>query len=203
MRVISPNGHTVTIQYSSPAEQNGKQVLATTRRALDATLLDFARSRGAEVRERVKVEGVLTRDGQVTGVIARDGPGLPTHEIPARLVVGADGVHSAVVRSLGLAAPVRWPLALGLVAHYTGYNGLHDWGEMHVSSQGYAGLAPQTGGFLNVGLVMPMSRAAEHHPTSSSSSDRFARFAKDAARWLREGEDSSRRAVDVLSEWDA
>ena len=27
-------------------------------------------------------------------------------------------------------------------------------------------------------------------------------YAKDAARWLREGEQSSRRAVDVLSEWE-
>jgi hypothetical protein len=28
-------------------------------------------------------------------------------------------------------------------------------------------------------------------------------YAKDAAQWLREGEQSSRRAVDVLSEWEA
>jgi geranylgeranyl reductase family protein len=175
MRVVSPNGSTVTIRYSSPGEPNGKQVLATTRRALDATLLDFARSRGVEVRERVKVEGVLTNDNHVAGVLAREAPGRGPFELPARLVVGADGIHSAIVRSLNIAVPVRWPVALGMVAHYTGYNGLHDWGEMHVSSEGYAGLAPQTGGIVNVGLVMPMSRAADHHPTSSA--DRFNRFA--------------------------
>jgi len=46
-----------------------------------------------------------------------------------------------------------------MVAHYEGYNGLDNWGEMHVSPRGYAGLAPLSGGLLNVGLVMPMSEA--------------------------------------------
>ena len=173
MRVISPNGRTVTMEYSRPGEQNGKQVLATTRRALDAALVDFARSHGADVRERVKVEGLTLQGGRVAGVVTRAAGGRV--EIPARLVVGADGVHSAVVRSLGVAVPVRWPLALGMVAHYTGYNGLDDWGEMHVSSAGYAGLAPQCAGLLNVGLVMPMSRAKRD--TGTSAGDRFSRFA--------------------------
>jgi menaquinone-9 beta-reductase len=173
MRVISPTGRVVTMEYSRPGEQGGKQVLATTRRKLDAALVEFARNHGVEVRERVKVEGVTLQDGRVAGVVTRAAGA--SVEIPARLVVGADGVHSAVVRSLGIGAPVRWPIALGIVAHYTGYNGLDDWGEMHVSSGGYAGLAPQSEGVLNVGLVMPMSRAKNGH--SSTSADRFSRFA--------------------------
>lgn len=173
MRVISPKGLIVTMEYSRPGEAGGKSVLATTRRSLDAALVEFARSRGAEVRERVKVEAVTLQDGRAAGVVTRSGGG--SVEIPARLVVGADGVHSAVVRSLGIGAPVRWPLALGMVAHYSGYNGLDEWGEMHVSSAGYAGLAPQSGGLLNVGLVMPMSRAKLHNSTAAG--DRFSRFA--------------------------
>ena len=110
----------------------------------------------------------------MAGVVLREYGGETT-EIPARLVIGADGTHSAVVRSLGIAAPLRWPVSLGMVAHYRGYNGLDEWGEMHVSSSGYAGLAPQSGGLLNVGLVMPMKHAREMNGLTSSQ--RFESFA--------------------------
>ena len=113
------------------------------------------------------------RDGKASGVVVRSGG--QTREEQARLVVGADGVHSVVVRSLGLGAPLRWPQNLGMVAHYSGYNGLDDWGEMHVSKRGYAGLAPLSGGLLNVGLVMPMRAAAA--PSSGGANGRFEAFA--------------------------
>src|SRR5688500_8844961 len=132
MRVTSPSGHAFTMDYGGGAFQSGHAVLATTRRALDATLLDFARGCGVEVRERAKVDAVIMRDGRASGVMlsGRQGNGNAT-ELRARLVVGADGVNSAVVRSLGLAAPLRWPRNLGLVAHYAGYTGLESCGEMH------------------------------------------------------------------------
>jgi len=174
MRVISPGGRTFSMDYGSMREAKGKQVLATPRRALDATLVEYAVKCGAELRQQAKVEGVTLRDGRASGVVCRE-QGGSGHEIEGRLVIGADGVHSAVVRSLGLGAPLRWPQNLGMVAHYRGYNGLDDWGEMHVSSRGYAGLAPLSGGLLNVGLVMPMSRA--RHLVGKSASDRFTSFA--------------------------
>ncbi len=174
MRVISPGGRTFSMDYGSMREANGKQVLATPRRALDATLVDYAVKCGAELRQLVKVEGVTMRDGRASGVVCRDRGGL-AQETEGRLVIGADGVHSVVVRSLGLSAPLRWPQNLGMVAHYSGYNGLDDWGEMHVSSHGYAGLAPLSGGLLNVGLVMPMSSAGSLPGDSASA--RFASFA--------------------------
>jgi geranylgeranyl reductase family protein len=176
MRVISPSGRSFAMDYTlARHESDGEmQVLATRRRLLDAALVDYARRCGAEVRERVKVEGVTLRDGKVAGVVYRERTG-GSREVRARLVIGADGVHSAVVRSLGVAAPLRWPQNLGMVAHYSGYNGLDDWGEMHVSKHGYAGLAPQSSGLLNVGLVMPM-RAAKNY-ASGSASERFERFA--------------------------
>ncbi|MBF6612015.1 MAG: geranylgeranyl reductase family protein [Chloroflexi bacterium] len=173
MRVISPGGQTFWMDYSASGEA-AAQVLATPRRILDATLVDYARQCGAEVRERAKVEGVSMRDGRASGVVLRRKDG-GTHEEQARLIVGADGIHSVVVRSLGLSAPVRWPLSLGMVAHYKGYSGLDDWGEMHLSERGYAGLAPQSGGLLNVGLVMPMRLAAKQLEHGASA--RFEAFA--------------------------
>ncbi|MFL5732481.1 MAG: NAD(P)/FAD-dependent oxidoreductase [Chloroflexia bacterium] len=173
MHLVSPGGRRFALEYSPPGAHDGPHVLATTRRALDAVLVDHARRSGAEVRERVKVEAVTLRGGRVAGVVVRERRGC-VEEIQARLVIGADGVHSAVVRSLGLAAPVRWPRNLGLVAHYSGYRGLDDWGEMHVSERGYAGLAPQAGGLLNVGLVMPLRGVLG---SRGSSAERFEAFA--------------------------
>ncbi|HYP40353.1 MAG TPA: NAD(P)/FAD-dependent oxidoreductase, partial [Chloroflexia bacterium] len=151
---------------------DGPHVIATPRRILDATLVEYARRCGATVRERAKVEAVTMRDGRAGGVLVREKGS--TREEQARLVVGADGVHSVVVRSLGVSAPLRWPQNLGMVAHYRGYNGLEAWGEMHVSARGYAGLAPQSGGLLNVGLVMPM-RASKR--MQGSAVERFEAFA--------------------------
>ncbi|MEO8286501.1 MAG: NAD(P)/FAD-dependent oxidoreductase [Chloroflexota bacterium] len=174
MRVISPKGQTFSMDYAAMSDTVNREVLATTRRVLDATLVDFARKCGADVLERTKIDGVTLRDGRAAGVICRKRDGT-TEEIKGRLIIGADGVHSVVVRSLGLGAPLRWPQNIGMVAHYKGYNGLDDWGEMHVSPRGYAGLAPQSGGLVNVGLVMPMSRARRQN--GQSALERFESFA--------------------------
>jgi flavin-dependent dehydrogenase len=174
MKVISPSGRSFTMQYSRHDRDDEAHVLATPRRILDATLVDHARRSGVCVHEREKVEGVLLREGKAAGVVLRARSGS-TREVPARLVVGADGVHSAVVRSLNLEAPLHWPRNLGMVAHYRGHNGLDSWGEMHVSSKGYAGLAPLSGGLLNVGLVMPMS--SKQMPGEGSAAARFEAFA--------------------------
>ena len=174
MRGISPAGAVFSMDYSAPGDVCGPHILATPRRVLDATLVDYARRCGVEVRERERVEAVIMRDGKASGVLARRGSG-GAEELQARLVVGADGVHSVVVRSLGLSAPLRWPQNLGMVAHYSGYRGLDDWGEMHVSTRGYAGLAPLSGGLLNVGLVTPMKRAKADN--GESAAERFEGFA--------------------------
>ena len=198
MHLVSPTGRRFSLEYSPPGSQAGPHVLATTRRALDATLVDHARRCGVEVRERVKVEAVTLRGEvgvglapTVQGVVARQRGGEAC-EIRARLVIGADGVHSTVVRSLGLAAPLHWPRNLGMVAHYRGYNGLDDWGEMHVSGRGYAGLAPQSGDILNVGLVMPMRGASQPRGSAITRFERFALSFPAVAEALRGAERVSR-----------
>jgi menaquinone-9 beta-reductase len=174
MRVISPSGRTVSMDYSSPEDEHGYQVLATPRRVLDTVLAQYAVSCGAELRERTRAMGVTMRDGRAAGVVYRESDGT-TREIPARLVIGADGIHSVVVRSLGLEAPLRWPQNLGMVAHYKDHSGLEDWGEMHVSERGYAGLAPLAGGLVNVGLVMPMKQS--QRDGKMNAVQRFENFA--------------------------
>jgi flavin-dependent dehydrogenase len=69
--------------------------LCVRRVTLDALLLQAASTAGAEVRTGTAVTGLLSGGGRVVGVQSRHGP------VRARLVVGADGHHSAVARLTG------------------------------------------------------------------------------------------------------
>jgi flavin-dependent dehydrogenase len=75
---------------------------APRRTVLDKLLVDAAVESGAELREGFTVSEVLVEDGAVTGVHGRgrDGAEVTEH---ARVVVGADGLHSVVARAV--AAP--------------------------------------------------------------------------------------------------
>ncbi len=67
------------------------------RRLLDSILIDAAIAAGTEFRERFAVHE-LTRDGgTVTGIRGRSSGGDPIEE-QARIVIGADGVHSAIAK---------------------------------------------------------------------------------------------------------
>jgi flavin-dependent dehydrogenase len=134
-----------------PDGASPRRALGLPRSVFDAVLLGHARAGGARVRERVLVSAALAEDGRVVGVRARTAEG--DTRLRARFVVAADGLHSAVARSLALDLPVRWPRRLGLVARYAGARGIEEYGEMHVGASLYCGLAPVGGGLVNVGLV--------------------------------------------------
>jgi 2-polyprenyl-6-methoxyphenol hydroxylase-like FAD-dependent oxidoreductase len=72
---------------------------APRRTVLDKLLVDAASAAGAEVRQGFTVTRVVIEDGRVTGIHGhrRGEPGITEH---ARVVVGADGHHSLVARSV-------------------------------------------------------------------------------------------------------
>jgi len=138
--------------------------LGVRRELLDQVLLDRARAGGAAVEEQAKVES-LTHDGHgaVNGAVVRTPQG--THTIRASLVIGADGLRSVVSRRLGLARQSRWPRRVALVTHYRHVDGVGALGEMHVTANGYVGLARVNGDhpgeeLVNVALVVPRTQAA-------------------------------------------
>jgi flavin-dependent dehydrogenase len=94
---------------------------APRRTVLDKILLDAAAEAGAEVRERFSVEEVVTDDDRVTGIRGRARGGPLVHE-EARIVVGADGVHSLVARSVGAPAYEEQPASS--FAYYTYWSGV-------------------------------------------------------------------------------
>ena len=91
------------------------------RFVLDALLVEAAAAAGAEVREDFTVDEIVTGDGRVAGIRghARDG-GTVTER--ARVVVGADGKHSLVAKSV---EPERYNETPALApAYYAYWSGL-------------------------------------------------------------------------------
>ncbi|MGI8842712.1 MAG: NAD(P)/FAD-dependent oxidoreductase [Gemmatimonadaceae bacterium] len=198
MRVRSPNGEVMQGDFAAshgyPAYRD--RGLALRRTVLDAILLDRARSAGAWVQEGVQVVDVR-RDarGRVCGVLARLESGAHA-ELPARLIVGADGLRSVVAARLGLARRARVPRRIALVTHFRGVHGMSCYGEMHVSSDGYLGLAPVGGGLTNVALVVPATvmRAWRGNPLSLME-DRIERDPALRARFAGAERDTPVRAT--------
>lgn len=126
--------------------------IAIARERLDATLLAHAVSRGAWALSGVKVTDLLRSGGVVAGVRGvRDGEKL---ELRARLVVGADGLRSVVLRRLRLLRRRPRLRKLAFTARLRGVDGLHSCGELHLRPWGCVGMADIGEGFTNVTVVV-------------------------------------------------
>lgn len=133
----------------------GVHGLGIPRERLDALLLDHARASGAEARTGVKVTDMLRdTDGRVRGVLAGG------EEIASRVVVGADGLRSVVLRRLGLLARPPRLRKLALTAHVRGLD-LRGCGQLRARGRGCVGVAEVGGGLANVTVVIPGAQAGE------------------------------------------
>lgn len=155
MDIHSPGGRSFRVEY--PAAGGPRYALAMPRWQLDPLLLNHARSLGVEVREGLRTRGLMLEGAAARGVVVQSHDGGEVR-IGARLVVGADGLHSVAGRDLGVRREVRWPRRLGLVGHYSGVEGLQEHGEMHVARRGYCGIAPLSGGLASVGMALDLRR---------------------------------------------
>ena len=91
------------------------------RTVLDKLLVDAAAEAGAEVREGFAVEEIVMEDGRVTGIRGHGRDGRSVTE-PARVVIGADGIHSTVARTV---SPAKYNEKPQLQAgYYTYWSGL-------------------------------------------------------------------------------
>ena len=105
----------------SPGTADSPVAYAPRRIVLDKILVDAASEAGAEVREGWSVTEVLVDDGRVTGVRGHGEGGRSVTE-HARVVIGADGLHSVVARAAGAEQyNEKAPL---LAAYYTYWSGL-------------------------------------------------------------------------------
>ncbi|MEU9087813.1 NAD(P)/FAD-dependent oxidoreductase [Streptomyces sp. NPDC048357] len=104
----------------SPAGCGFAAAYAPRRTVLDKILVDAAARAGAEVREGFTVEELVVEGDAVTGIRGHGAGGKSVTEY-ARVVVGADGAHSLVARSVGAAAYEEKPkLQCSYYAYWTG-----------------------------------------------------------------------------------
>lgn len=111
-------------------EHDGVDALYSPRRTvLDQLLIDAARSAGAEVHERTRVDELLWEEGRVVGVRLRGRDGRHIDE-RGRIVVGADGKHSFVAEAVRATVyRERPPRAFACYGYWSGLAMTH--GELY------------------------------------------------------------------------
>lgn len=135
---------------------------AVRREDLDRALLAAAADAGVAVEDEVLVRGASSVDGRIDGLrVSRRGGA--TTRLAARVVIAADGRHSRLARSLGLARAPRRPRRWAVGAYFTDVRGTAGCGEMHIRARKYIGVAPLPSGITNA-CVVTADRAAVRDP---------------------------------------
>jgi 2-polyprenyl-6-methoxyphenol hydroxylase-like FAD-dependent oxidoreductase len=132
----------------SPGTPESPVAYAPRRYVLDKVLVDAAAAAGAEVREAFTVDEILLSDGRVTGIRGH-GRGGATVTEHARVVIGADGLHSAVAEAAGAERYHEQPQLT--YAYYAYYSGLPVDGRFEIYSRPHRGFAAAP---TNDGLTM-------------------------------------------------
>lgn len=137
---------------------------------LDASLLDLARERGANVRLSSVVRHVKLPDDAAAGATltvstTAHGGGVdsaaPTgRSVLARLIVGADGAASTVARAAGVHRTSRFLARMGLTFHLRDPGAAPERAPMEgrfvFGPNWYTGVAPVPEQRVNVGMVIPV-----------------------------------------------
>jgi 2-polyprenyl-6-methoxyphenol hydroxylase-like FAD-dependent oxidoreductase len=138
--------------------QHGVDALYAPRRTLlDSTLVDAARAAGAEVRHSCTLAALIRRpDDRVSGAVILDDDGQPV-EVTSDLVVGADGIGSAVARLAD--ARAQWEGRHATAVVYGHCRGLRAAGYTWYYREGIsAGVIPTSGGAHCVFVAVPPAR---------------------------------------------
>ncbi|MCW4010178.1 MAG: NAD(P)/FAD-dependent oxidoreductase [Candidatus Bathyarchaeota archaeon] len=168
----SPNGSKFSVTLSSPV------TCAVNRARFDQFLAEQAQGAGAVFRLGERVSSLIVEDNHVKGVKVAKGNGAE-EQVPARLVVDAEGISSRLLRQAGLQALMRDGLVYAVEAEVDGVCGVEDHAvEVYVGSayaDGFYGwLIPRLDGTAKVGLAVRrgnpkvfLERLFRVHPVAS------------------------------------
>jgi len=137
----------------------GRGGFCPRRTVLDKLLVDAAGEAGVELREAFRVETLLWDGDRVTGIKGHGRTG-GTVEERARVVIGADGVHSLVAKSVQ--APeydAKPPLTTNYYSYYSGFEG-EDL-EEYVRDYQAVGCFPTHDGLTLIAVLWPSARFHE------------------------------------------
>ncbi len=137
----------------------GRGGFCPRRTVLDKLLVDAAVEAGAEVREGFSVETLLWDGDRVTGITGHGRTGARVEE-RARIVIGADGIHSLVA---SLVQPseydVKPPLTTNYYSYFSGFDASDL--EMYVRDYQAVGCFPTHDGLTLVAVLWPTARFQE------------------------------------------
>jgi flavin-dependent dehydrogenase len=185
-RVPTPAIRNTAIHYGDDRvdiairEEHGVDAIYAPRRTvLDPILVDAALDAGVEVLWGVHVLGV-ERDvaGRVCGVRARTDAGEAVATAP--IVIGADGVHSTIARSVGAVTEHQTAAASAFVYAY--FSGLDSPAlALHYAPGVSAGVIPTNDGQHNVFAGMSAARFAAERAQGTKIDQLFASVLAEAA----------------------
>ena len=136
-----------------PDANDGRGGFCPRRTVLDALLVNAAAESGADVREGFTVDELLVADDTVVGIRGH-AKGMKSSEERARIVIGADGVHSFVARTAG--APEYDAQPVAACAYYSYFSGIRqDDIELYVRNHVAFGGAPTNDGLHLVMVNWP------------------------------------------------
>jgi len=125
------------------------------RYLLDKILIDAAIEAGAEFREGFITEDLLWEDGRVVGIRGRLTNGGPATE-RARIVIGADGKHSLVAKSVD--APKYNEKPVLTCGYYSYWDGIpQDSGELYAYGKRALGVWPTNDGKSMIYVAWPIT----------------------------------------------
>ncbi len=128
-RTVYHAGDDIRMVGSAPALDGHADAYAPRRHVLDTLLARAAVRAGAELRESCSVVGLVHEDDRVVGVRVREAGSATVHTERAALVVGADGMRSAVARHAGAETYVHDPLMT--CAYYSYWEGVESDFELY------------------------------------------------------------------------
>lgn len=150
IRLIAPGGEVIERRLPGIG-------IVLDRARFDRALADRAQALGADVRLHTEAIGLLGSNGAVTGVRVRDHNSGGDYDLPARIIVGADGVEGFVGRWAGLAGHLKPNEIHSAMQYRVKATGLPEdtielYAGRRIAPGGYAWIFPKGDGRANVGL---------------------------------------------------
>jgi 2-polyprenyl-6-methoxyphenol hydroxylase-like FAD-dependent oxidoreductase len=137
----------------------GRGGVCPRRTVLDKYLVDAALAAGAELREAFTVETLLWDDDRVNGIRGHTRTGRSVDE-RARVVIGADGVHSLVAKAVNAREyDARPPLTTNYYTYYSGFDAEDI--EEYVRDYQAVGCFPTHDGLTLIAVLWPSRQFQE------------------------------------------
>jgi flavin-dependent dehydrogenase len=143
----------------------GVHGLSVRRHDLDWVLLQRAMDAGVDLYTGVTVRAPILDEARVVGIRASTSRGSNA-DFKAPLTIAADGRRSCLAFGLGLARHPAGPRRWAIGAYFEGGSRDVRFGEMHIRSNAYLGVAPVPDGLTNACLVCCPQRGDFADPAS-------------------------------------